>query len=76
MHCHRNSDIAPGTMTGNQLSRNFLGVPWQGDRFTNYVAIDVSGLNVVVGRPNVYVIPNSGPLDVSGRIRGFGANGP
>jgi hypothetical protein len=62
-------------MTGSQLSRVFLGMPFQGDRFTNYVAIDVSGLNVVKGRENVYVIPNPGPLDVSARIRGFGANG-
>ncbi|WP_223773175.1 HYD1 signature containing ADP-ribosyltransferase family protein [Streptomyces sp. 135] len=68
------SDIAPGTKTCGQLSRCFLGHPFSGRRFTNYVEIDVRGLNVVKGRDNVYVIPNQGPLDLNGRIIGHGAN--
>ncbi|MFE0736647.1 HYD1 signature containing ADP-ribosyltransferase family protein [Streptomyces sp. NPDC058855] len=68
------SDISPGTKRCAQLSRCFLGHPFSGRRFTNYVEIDVRGLNVVKGRDNVYVIPNQGPLDLNGRIVGYGAN--
>jgi hypothetical protein len=68
------SDIAPGTKTCDQLSRCFLGVPWAGRRFTNYVEIDVTGLNVVKGRDGVFVIPNQGPLDLTGRIVSSGKN--
>lgn len=68
------SDIAPGTKTCAQLSRCFLGQPFQGQRFTNYVEINVDGLNVVQGRANVFVVPGETPLDLTGRIVGFGAN--
>jgi hypothetical protein len=62
-------------MTSNQLSRAFLGAPFWGSRFTNFVEIDVSGLNVIEGRAGVFVIPNEGPLDLTGRIVSWGANG-
>lgn len=61
-------------MTSNQLSRAFLGAPFWGSRFTNFVEINVSGLNVVEGRAGVFVIPNEGPLDLTGRIVSSGAN--
>jgi hypothetical protein len=60
------SDIVSGTKTPAQLSREFLGMPFQGSRFTNFVEIDVRGLNVVQGRAGVFVVPNEVPLD--GRI--------
>lgn len=66
------SDIAPGTMTPAQLSRQFLGMPFQGSRFTNWVETDVSGLNVVQRRAGVFVVPNEGPLNLAGRIVGSG----
>jgi large repetitive protein len=68
------SDIQPGTMTSSQLSRVFLGMPFQGQKFTNYVEVNVEGLPVVPGRPNVYVVPNTMPLNIAGRVVGFGAN--
>ena len=70
------SDIVPGTKTGGQLARNFLGVPWGGQRFTNYIAIDTSGLDLVTDptRPGVYLVPNQDPLDISGRVVGYGTN--
>jgi RHS repeat-associated protein len=68
------SDISPGTRTSAQLSRAFLGNPFQGARFTHYVGIDVSGLNVVEGRAGVFVIPNEGPLSLAGRIVRSGVN--
>lgn len=66
------SDIAPGTKTPAQLSKAFLNIPYQGRRFTNYVAIDVTGLNVVKGRDGVYVIPNQSTLNIGNRIVGSG----
>ena len=68
------SDIRPGTKTPAQLSRVFLNQPFQGARFTHYVEIDVSGLEVVQGRPGVFVIPNEAPLDLTGRLVRFGAS--
>ena len=46
--------------------------PWQGQKYTHYVEINVTGLNVVQGRPGVFVIPNNEPLDLVGRIVGGG----
>ena len=66
------SDIAPGTKTPSQLSREFLNLPFRGDKYTHYVAIDVTGLNITKGRQGVFVIPNSRPLDLTNRIVGSG----
>jgi len=66
------SDIAPGTMSPAQLSRAFINNPFQGARYTNFIEIDTTGLNVIQGRPGVYVVPNEVPLDLSGRITNSG----
>jgi hypothetical protein len=68
------SDISPGSMSCAQLSRCFLGQPFQGQRFTNFVEIDVTGLNIVKGRSGVFVVPNEAPLNLSGRIVRSGSN--
>ena len=68
------SDVKPGTMSCAQLSRCFIGQPFQASRFTNYVEINVDGLNVVEGRTGVFVVPGETPLDLSGRIVSSGAN--
>jgi hypothetical protein len=34
------SDFAPGTKTPAQLSREFLGQPFQGRQFTHYIEIE------------------------------------
>ncbi len=68
------TDIAPGTKSLGQLSAAFLRVPWAGRKFTHFIEIDVRGLNVVQGRPGVFVIPNDGPLDLVGRILNSGMN--
>ncbi|MGY4397672.1 hypothetical protein ACVWZA_002869 [Sphingomonas sp. UYAg733] len=47
------SDFAPGTKTPAQLSREFLGRPFHGDRFTHYVEIDATGLGAIPGRVGV-----------------------
>jgi hypothetical protein len=45
--------------------RAFLGNPFQGARYAHYLEIDVSALDVIEGRPGVFVIPNEEPLDLT-----------
>nr|WP_167358906.1 HYD1 signature containing ADP-ribosyltransferase family protein [Streptomyces curacoi] len=68
------TDIQPGTKTPGQLSYAFVRVPWAGHKFSHYIEIDVRGLEVMrsVERPDVYVIPNQGALDLTGRIVSHG----
>jgi hypothetical protein len=66
------SDIVPGTKTPAQLSKAFINNPYQGKKYNHFVAINVEGLDVTVGRPGVYVVLNTIPLDVSTRIVGSG----
>ena len=56
------------------LWHDFITHPFQGQKFTNYVGLDVSGLNVVPGRPGVFVVPNEGPLNILGRVVEFGSS--
>ena len=67
------TDIVPGTKTNGQLGREFKNMPNK-NMFTNYVGIEVSGLNVVNGREGVYVMPNSTPLYIGDRIVDVGEN--
>lgn len=59
-------------MVGSQY--RFVRMGFLGARFSHYLEIDVTGLEVIEGRPNVFVVPNSGPLDVSNRIVSWGQN--
>ncbi|MGW4958007.1 DNRLRE domain-containing protein [Nonomuraea sp. NPDC004186] len=68
------TDIEPGTKRRGQLSWAFIRNQFQGKRFTHYVMIDVTNLQVVRGRKNVYVVPNSQPLDIRDRLAGWGRN--
>jgi len=68
------SDIAPGSKTPAQLSRQFINNPFQGQRYTNFIEIDIKGLNVVQGRAGVFVVPNETPLDLTNRIVSSGVN--
>jgi RHS repeat-associated protein len=68
------SDIQPGTMTCAQLSRCFIGQPFQGNRFTHFIEIDVTGLNILKGREGVFVHLSETALDLLGRIVSKGAN--
>jgi len=62
------SDIVPGSKTPAQLSRQFIKNPFQGRRFTHYIEVDVTGLNVIKGREGVYVVLGEEPLDLVNRI--------
>ncbi|WP_052306581.1 HYD1 signature containing ADP-ribosyltransferase family protein [Acetivibrio clariflavus] len=62
------SDIIPGTKTPGQLSKQFINNPFQGKRFTYYIEIDVTDLNIIKGRDGVYVVLGEEPLDLTNRI--------
>ncbi|WP_435015440.1 HYD1 signature containing ADP-ribosyltransferase family protein [Tundrisphaera sp. TA3] len=68
------SNVVPGTKTPAQLSRESLNQPFQGRKFTHYIAIEVEGLELIWGRPGVCVIPNVRPLELGRRLVGFGEN--
>lgn len=68
------SDIKPDTVTPGQLGKKFINVPNK-YKYTDYVEIDVTDLNVVQGRDGVFVIPNETPLDLTNRIVSIGKVG-
>ncbi len=68
------TDIVPGSRNNAQISRALVGNPFNGARFTNYLAVDMRGLVVIPGREHVFVVPNDQPLNVTGRIVGAGRN--
>ena len=68
------SDMPPGVMTSTQLSRLFIGHPFQGERFTHFIAVDVTGLQVIAGRSHVFVRAGIDSLPLAGRLVGFGRN--
>ncbi|HEL2555434.1 TPA: hypothetical protein TZ318_001096 [Streptococcus suis] len=68
------TDISPGSLTNPQLSSKFITIPFQGNKFANYIEVDVTGLGVIKGRDGVYVVPNDKSLDISNRILNYGKN--
>ena len=68
------SDTAPESKTCAQLSRCFLSQPFQGQRFTKHIEINIAELSAVHGRTNVFVVPAETPLDCTGHIVGFGVS--
>ncbi|MGW5411793.1 HYD1 signature containing ADP-ribosyltransferase family protein [Actinomadura geliboluensis] len=68
------SDIRPGTISPKRLSRRLVGVPWMSQRFTHYVELDVTGLNLALCRENVFLVPRREPLPLEGRIKHWGTN--
>ncbi|HFI0151189.1 TPA: HYD1 signature containing ADP-ribosyltransferase family protein [Streptococcus suis] len=68
------TDISPGSLTNPQLSSKFITIPFQGNKFANYIAVDVTDLGVIKGRDGVYVVPDDKSLDLSNRILDYGKN--
>lgn len=68
------SDIEPNTQTPVKLAKKFINVPNK-YKYTHYVEIDVTDLNVIQGREGVFVIPNDSPLDLTDRIVSTGSVG-
>ncbi|WP_179084655.1 DUF6531 domain-containing protein [Streptomyces rectiverticillatus] len=63
-------DYEAGGISAYQLVGRLFGRPtrWGLGKTTDYVAVDVSGLEIRQGRPWVYLHPNDGPLDITGRV--------
>ena len=68
------SDIKPNTQTPAGLAKKFINVPNK-YKYTRYVEVDVTDLEVMQGRDGVFVIPNELPLDLTGRIVSTGKVG-
>lgn len=68
------SDIEPNNQTPQSLAQKFIRRPNK-YKYTHFVEIDVTGLEVEKGRESVFVIPNSSPLDLTGRIVSTGKVG-
>lgn len=68
------SDIVPGTKTCAQLARCFLGRPFPAQKYTHYVEIDVTDLNIIKGRDGVFLNPSGEPLDITSRMISAGMN--
>jgi hypothetical protein len=69
------TDIAPGRLSRSQLSRALVGIPFLGQRFTHFVAIEIFGLQIIHCRPGVFLVPNDFALSLIGRIGDFGESG-
>lgn len=67
------SDVAPGTRTDRGLAATFVGRPAP-NKYTPYVEVDVSGLNISKGRAHVFVHRSKEALDITRRIVSSGAN--
>ncbi|MCD9020574.1 HYD1 signature containing ADP-ribosyltransferase family protein [Cohnella silvisoli] len=66
------TDIIPNTKTVTEISHALVGNPFQGNKFTHYISLNLTGLPVVLGRKNVFVLLNTAPLNISGRILNYG----
>jgi hypothetical protein len=70
------ADVAAGRISLGQLSSRLYGVPWNMRKVEYYVIVDVTGQNVQNPIQYVYLIPNTVPLDVKGKIVASGQTVP
>lgn len=61
------SDIKPEDTSPISLAVKFIRIPNK-YKYTHFLEIDVTGLPVIFGRKDVYVILNELPLDLTNRI--------
>lgn len=67
------TNIPPGTIPRTLLARRLVGHPGLWWRFTHYIQLDVSELDVVYCRKYVRLIPNHEGLDITNLIVSWGA---
>lgn len=65
------TDIKPDNQTLVSLAKKFITIPNK-YKYTHYVEIDVTDLDVIKGRDGVFAIFNDSPLGLRGRIVGTG----
>ena len=58
----------PGLLSLGQLSFRLFRVPWNTRKLSSFLEISVDGLQVQRVAPNIYLIRNTGPLSVTGRV--------
>jgi len=75
------TDILPGTMSNYELGWMLRGRSAQPGQYTNFVAVDITGLNNIYRprpldplRSHVHVYPNPSGLNLTGRLVGVGPN--
>lgn len=68
------SNIKPNEYSPAGLAQKLIKVPNK-YKYTHYVEIDITDLEVVKGREGIFVIPNDSPLDLIGRIVSTGKVG-
>ncbi|WP_169744745.1 RHS repeat-associated core domain-containing protein [Paenibacillus odorifer] len=68
------TDIAPNTMSYQELSKKMYNNVNQTNKTTYYFAIDITDLVIKYGRDNVYVYLTQTPLDISDRLVNAGYN--
>lgn len=60
--------ISAGQMSLGQASSKLFGVPWNGNKMSYFIEIDVTGLKLLNPRGGTFLFPNNKPLDLTGRI--------
>jgi len=61
-------------MSNSQLSRKFIGNPFQGAKYSHYVGLDMTGLRTTMGREGVFVHHSEEPLNLLDRVVDYGQN--
>jgi RHS repeat-associated protein len=68
------SDISPWLYNPRQLASRFINVP-NDYRFTHFIEIDITGLNIERHKNGVFVHPSQEPLCIINRVESFGQVG-
>jgi RHS repeat-associated protein len=66
-------DLTSGKKTMGMLSSFLFGVPWNAKKMSHYVVISTAGLEVECVRPGTWLVRNTKPLDLKGRIVAHGS---
>lgn len=75
------TDIAPeairnGGMSLGDLSQSLFNKSSVQFKLSHFIEININGLEVIEGRPHVFLIPGESPLNLTGRIVRFGLTLP
>ena len=60
--------------TAGQVSRRLFGVPWITSKFTHYIDVDLTGLNIIKNMLDNYLVLGTSCLSLNGRIVNHGSS--
>ena len=66
------TDLKASDYTAGQILRRLYRVPWNTKSITNYIQIDIKGLNIIQNAPHNYSLPNNEPFNINGRVVNHG----